>query len=166
MRPTRWLTLAPFLLAALAFLVSPAWAGPHGGPGGPGGMESRLERQLSKLGLDPTQQQKVQAILDAAKPQRDQVREQMHQAFQDMRALLDQDNPDQTAVLAQGDRIGQISTTAHKGMLTTLLAVRAELTPEQRAKLKASMREHGPGHWRHGHRGGSPGDAPEAKPES
>jgi len=78
-------------------------------------MEGRLERQLSKLGLDPTQQQKVQAILDAAKPQRDQIRERMHQAFQDMRALLDQDSPDQAAVLAQADRIGQISTTAHKG---------------------------------------------------
>jgi Spy/CpxP family protein refolding chaperone len=128
-------------------------------------MEGRLERQLSKLGLDPNQQQKVQAILDAAKPQRDEIRAQMRQAFQDMHALLDQDTPDQAAVLAQADRMGQISTAAHKAMLTTLLAVRAELTPDQRAKLKASMREHGGGRWRH-NRGGSPGNAPEATPEN
>jgi Spy/CpxP family protein refolding chaperone len=163
MRPTRWLPLASLFLTALPFLVSPAYAGPHGGPGGP---EGRLERQLSKLGLDANQQQKVQAIFDAAKPQRDEIRGQMRQAFQDMHALLDQDNPDQAAVLAQADRIGQISTAMHKGMLTTLLAVRAELTPEQRAKLKESMREHGPGHWRHGHHGDSPGNAPEATPEN
>ena len=173
MRQTRWLPLASFLLAALAFLASPAHADPGGmgpgGPGGPGGPEGRLERNLSKLGLDDAQNQKVHAILDAAKPQREQIRGQMRQAFEEMRTLLDQDNPDQSAVLAQADRIGAISTEAHKAMLTTLLQVRAQLTPDQRAKLKASMREHGHGRWRH-RMGGSPGggppsDSPEATPE-
>ena len=113
----------------------------------------------------------MQAILDAARPQREETRQQMRGAFDDMRALLDQDAPDQSAVLAQADKIGQIQTQMHKEMLTTLLAVRAELTPAQRAKLKEAWHEHGggPGHWRRFHHGGSPGTAgtpPEESPEN
>jgi periplasmic protein CpxP/Spy len=159
MRSTRTLSLMALLLAALPFVVSPAHAEPGDGPGGPGGPGRRLERMIQTLGLDATQQKKVQAILDAAKPKREEIRGRMHKAFDEMRALLDQDTPDQAAVLAQADRIGAISTEAHKAMLTTLLAVRAELTPEQRAKLKEEMQKHGPGRWHHRHRGGARGGA-------
>ena len=72
----------------------------------------------------------------------------MRAAFEDMHTLLDQETPDQAAVLAQADKIGQLSTEAHKEMLKTLLAVRAELTPDQRAKLKAEMMKHSAGRWR------------------
>jgi Spy/CpxP family protein refolding chaperone len=121
---------------------------------------------IQKLGLDATQQQKVQAILDAAKPQREEIRGRVRQAFQDMHALLDQDTPDQNKVLAQAEVIGQITTEAHKHMLTTLLAVRAELTPDQRAKLKAMHEQHGgAGRWHHRFRGGAPGGAPSGGPD-
>jgi Spy/CpxP family protein refolding chaperone len=179
MRPIKSLSLAA-LLSAL--LVSPAFAGPGGGPGGMGGpgggpgMQGRLEQELGKLGLSDAQNQKVQAILAGAKPQREEMRGQMRQAFQDMRALLDQDAPDQAAVLAQADRIGQIQTQAHKDMLTTLLAVRAELTPAQRTQLRESMREHMQGRWHRWHHGGmrgqgappsgsAPAPTPEPPPE-
>jgi Spy/CpxP family protein refolding chaperone len=177
MRPTKYLSLAALLCA---LFVSPAFAGPGaaGGPGGPGGpgMQGRLEKELGKLGLSDVQNQKVQAILTAAQPQRDEMRGQMRQAFQDMHTLLDQDTPDQAAVLAQADRIGQLQTQAHKDMLTTLLAVRAELSPAQRMQLRESMREHMQGRWHRGHRGGmhgqgappsgsAPAPTPEAPPE-
>lgn len=162
MRPTRWLTLAAALfLAAAPLCVTPAFAGPHHG-GGPG----RLERQLEKLGLSDAQKQKVQAILDAAKPKREEIRGQMRAAFQDMKALLDQDAPSQSAVLAQADKIGAIQTEAHKTMLTTLLAVRQELTPEQRAQLRDNMQKQR-GRWHGRHHGGEPSDSPQAPaPES
>ena len=164
MRFTRSKLFAVLALAGLASFATPALAGPGHGPGGPG---ARLEKHLKTLGLDPAQQEKVQAILDAAKPQREQIRTQMRAAFQDMHTLLDQDAPDQAAVLAQADKIGQISTEAHKEMLKTLLAVRAELTPDQRAKLKAEMTKHGYGHGRHRHGGeeGASGAPPEPPPE-
>jgi Spy/CpxP family protein refolding chaperone len=161
MRPTRSLRLAVLLVASFALLAGPVLADPPGGPGGPGGpgMEGRLEHKLAKLGLQPDQQTKIQAILDAAKPQREELRAQMKKAFDDMHVLLDQDTPDQNAVLAQADVIGQLTTQAHKNMLTTLLAVRAELTPAQRLKLKEEMRGHGGmgghfhGRWHHGNGG-------------
>ena len=119
---------------------------------GPG---ARLEEHLKGLGLSDAQQQKVHAILDGAKATREANRARMKQAFQDMRALLDQDQPDRSKVLAQADVIGQITTEAHKRMLQTLLDVRAELTPEQRTKLREDLQKHGPmGRWHRHHRGG------------
>jgi len=163
MRPTRWLTRTALLAVTFfALLATPAFADPPGpgGPRGPGGGMGMLQHKLSKLGLQPDQQSKIQAILDAAKPQREQLKAQMHKAFDDMRVLLDQDTPDQNAVLAQADVIGQLTTEAHKDMLTTLLAVRAELTPAQRAKLKEEMHAHGGGRWHRWHRGGDQGSNP------
>ena len=162
MRPIRSKLFAVLALAGLASFTTPALAGPGHGPGG-GGPGHRLEEKLKTLGLDPNQQAKIQGILDAAKPQREQIRTQIRAAFDGMHTLLDQENPDQAAVLAQADTIGQLTTEAHKEMLTTLLAVRAELTPDQRAKLKASMGKHG--RWRH-HMGGGPdaGGAPTEPP--
>ncbi|MFI5317188.1 MAG: Spy/CpxP family protein refolding chaperone [Myxococcota bacterium] len=170
MRLTRCLPLAAFILAALPFAVSPARADQGGGPGGPGGPGgepgARFERMIQKLGLDATQQQKVQAILDAAKPQREEIRGRIHQAFQDMHTLLDQDSPDQNKVLAQAEVIGQITTEAHKDMLMTLLAVRAELRPDQLAKLKAMHDQRGgPGRWHRRFRGGAPGSPPTGAPD-
>jgi len=155
MRPTRSKLFALLALVASFALSAPALADPPGGPGGEPG--ERFQKMIANLGLDPTQQEKVQAIFDNAKPQREALRGQMREAFQQMRALLDQDNPDQGAVLAQADKLGQLSTEMHKERLTTLLAVRAELRPDQRAKLKAEMMKHGPGRWRHHHGMGGPG---------
>ena len=40
--------------------------------------------------------------------------------------------------------LGELRTEGHKAMLHALLAVRAELTPEQRAQLREKMRPTGP----------------------
>ena len=170
MRPNRLKLFALLALASFA-LSSAALADPPAGPDGPGGDPgARFQKMIANLGLDATQQEKVQAIFDNAKPRRDALRTQMREAFQQMRALLDQDTPDQNAVLAQADKLGQLSTEMHKQRLTTLLAVRAELRPDQRAKLKAEMMKHGPGGRWHHHRGmggpgpGTAGDEPMGPP--
>jgi Spy/CpxP family protein refolding chaperone len=60
--------------------------------------------------------------------------------------------------MRQVEQIGELRTEGHKAMLHTLLAVRAELTPEQRAQLREKMREDMARRWkRHGE--GAP-DAP------
>jgi len=174
MRSTRSKLYALLALASFAFTPL-ALAGSGGGPGGPGGPGgdpgARFEHMISNLGLDPSQQEKVRAILDNSKPQRDAMRAQMREAFQQMRTLLDQDTPDQSAVLAQADKLGQLSTEMHKERLTVLLAIRAELRPDQRAKLKEQMMQHGPGRWRHHHMGtggpgpGTAGDGSSTPPE-
>jgi Spy/CpxP family protein refolding chaperone len=109
------LSAAGALLAALAF--SPASA-QREGPPGPGhhrmGSEARLEKTLE---------------------------EKLRAAREELRKLLDQDAPDEIAVLAEADRMGAIRTEMQRAMLRTLLAVRAELTAEQRKQLGEKMRE-------------------------
>jgi Spy/CpxP family protein refolding chaperone len=89
----------------------------------------------------------------------------MKAAFEQMRTLLDQDTPDEAAVMQQAELLGQLRTEAHKAMLHTLLAVRAELTPEQRAQLREKMRADMAQRpwWHRRHGGGEPDDEPDAR---
>ncbi len=140
---------ATLALAAAVVMAGPAAAWRHGPP-----PDGGLQRQLDKLNLDPTQREQVQAILDAAKPEREQVRTQLESARDQMHELMKQDPPDETKIMEQADSLGQLQTAAHKAMLHTMLQVRAVLTPEQRAQLEdLKPRRRGP--W---HRGGDGGN--------
>ena len=163
-------SLAVALLLALPLATTAASAEPQGDrpPGGPNWTppDERLEQHLRELGLDQGQLDKVHAILAEAKRTRDQSDGRLRQEFEQMRTLLEQDSPDEAAVMSQADRIGAIRTEGRKAMLHALLAVRADLTPEQRKKLNEMMRRDfppgGPGMFRHGPGGKRPpGPAPE-----
>ena len=75
-----------------------------------------------------------------------------------MHRLLHQDAPDEAVVMQQADRIGEIRTEGQRAMLHTLLAIRGELTQEQRAQLEKLMHGDGPPHWRRGRDLGAPAD--------
>ena len=128
-------------IAAAVTFAGPASACPPGPPRGPG---MRLEKHLDELGLDPAQTEKVQALLAAAKEQRKQVRSELKDAFDQMHTLLQQDPPDEAAIMQQADKIGQLKTGTEKAMLHTLLQVSADLTPEQRQKLEEIRSQHRP----------------------
>jgi Spy/CpxP family protein refolding chaperone len=159
MRYRNWMALlvagGVVLAAPLAFAVrgGACGGGPHGRHGDP---DARLEKHLAELGLEPAQQERVRAILDAARPEREAARERMRAEFEKMQALLEAEKPDEAAVLAQADAIGALRTERQKAMLRTLLRVRAELTPEQHQKLRELMRKDGPRHWKR--RGEAPQD--------
>lgn len=146
--------LAATVFAAL-FTASLAAAHEGGGPGGPwrhGG--PGFEQKLDQLGLSAEQKTKVHGILESAKKDREANFTKMREASENLRSLLEQDSPDRAAVDRQVEEVGQMRTQAQKEMLHTLLAVRAELTPDQRAKLKEMRAEHGGG-WHHGRQRGS-----------
>jgi Spy/CpxP family protein refolding chaperone len=130
----------------VALAAAVAFAGrAEGRPPGPP-PDVRLENHLEKLGLTSAQMEKVRVILDGAKQKRQQNRAQLRAAFDQMHSLLEQDTPDEAAIMQQADKIGQLQTEGHKAMLHTLLQVRAELTPEQRHKLQEMKDREGP-HW-------------------
>jgi Spy/CpxP family protein refolding chaperone len=143
--------------AALALILSAsgapsAWAGPHGPPG------DRLEKHLEALDLAPGQMERVQAIVAESKAARDAIHARIREAYREMHALLEQEKPDEDAVMGQAEKIGAIKTEGRKAMLRTLLRVRTELTPEQRRKLM-EMKHQGHGRWHRDHdAGGPPGD--------
>ena len=157
MKPDRFVALALAALLALPLAASFARAEPPGGGAPPWAPpDARLEQQLRELGLDSTQLGKTQAILAGAKRTREEIDGRLQKAFDEMRALLEQDDPNEAAVMSQADRIGAIRTEGRKAMLRALLAVRADLTPAQREKLNEMMRRDGPP-WRRGMHPEGPG---------
>ncbi|MBI3782677.1 MAG: Spy/CpxP family protein refolding chaperone [Deltaproteobacteria bacterium] len=151
------------MVGAALLLALPALAHPPGPPDGDGPpmgppdgsrMEAHFKHDLEKLGLSADQDQQVQAILDAAKTQREQQRSAVEAAMDKMHTLLEADSPDENAIMQQADTLGTLKTAQHKAMLHTLLQVRSILTPDQREKLK-SMRPGGPPPW-HRHHGPPP----------
>jgi Spy/CpxP family protein refolding chaperone len=131
--------------------------GHHFGRGG-----ARLEQLVESLGLDEKSMAEVKKILDASKAKRQELFAKMHEAHERMRSLLEQGQPDETAVMAQADTIGALETEGRKQRLHTMLQVRALLTPEQQAKLLEKLREQRHGrreHWKHG-------DASQNNPEN
>jgi Spy/CpxP family protein refolding chaperone len=102
---------------------------------------TRLEHQIERLDFDRETQTSVYAIIDQARAEQRETRRQIRKSYEALRALLEQDAPDETAVLAQADVIGALQTTYRKQSLRTLFAVQAQLTPEQRASLRKAMQD-------------------------
>ncbi len=132
-----WITRAALIGALLAMgtpaLAGDGFGGRHGHRGPPLG--EVLERHAAELGLDEAAVGRIRAIEETSRPERDALREELHGLRTDLHALLEADAPDEAAVMAQVEEIGAVKTELQKHRVRTLLAVRAELTPEQRAKL-------------------------------
>lgn len=168
-----------FSLALCALLVPSAWAfgggGPGGGPhrGGPGGhhgppIDRILERHAERLGLDDETRERVREISEESRQASEGIHEQMRALHEALRAALEADEPDEDAVMDLAEDIGDLRTQGTQQRLRTMLRIRAELTPEQRAQLveiREERRERRGPHGRFGHRGrrgdrgGDPQDA-------
>ncbi len=104
---------------------------------------SRLEEKIDALNLADATRTALHTAIDEGRVAQDDMRSQLRKARRDLRALLQQDSPDEAQVLAQSEVIGGLETNQRKQALHTLLTVRALLTPEQRASLKEAMQPHG-----------------------
>ena len=104
---------------------------------------TRMEEKLDALNLDDATRAAAQKAIEEGRPAQDALRSQMHQARRDLRAMLQQESPDERAVLAQSEVLGGLETEHRKQSLRTLLTIQSLLTPEQRASLRTAMRPHG-----------------------
>lgn len=134
MRKTGILILAAVLtMCEWSGWASDGWARPPGPSARHAG--SRLEQLVEELGLDAETLAQVDAIIDASRAKKRTLRRQLREAHKQMRRMLEEEAPRETALLEQVDRIGGLRTTLRKEQLKTMLRVRALLSPEQRAKL-------------------------------
>jgi Spy/CpxP family protein refolding chaperone len=123
------------IVSAIVVLSTPADARRHGPV-----PDERLEKHLEELDLTSAQKEKVRVILDAGREERQKLRAQKREVIERMHSLLEQDPPDEAAIMLQAERIGDIRTEAHKVMLRTLLQIREQLSPEQRRQLMTIKR--------------------------
>jgi Spy/CpxP family protein refolding chaperone len=109
---------------------------------------TRMEEKIDALNLEDATRTAIHKAIDEGRLAQDAIRSQLHQAHRDLRAMLQQDSPDETAVLAQSEVIGGFETEHRKQALRTLLTIQSLLTPEQRASLRTTMPPHGT--WKQG----------------
>ncbi len=115
-----------------------AQARPHGRHGRDGGLlkPEAVDRLAAQLSLDPAVTQRLKEKLHAVRLETIAVKAQLKAAQRTVREQLAQETPDRAAVMAALDAVGAARTALRKLKTGALLDVRAELTPEQRAKLK------------------------------
>src|SRR5271166_4300460 len=81
--------------------------------------------------------------------------------------LMSADQPNESAILAQIDRVAQARAELEKANARFLLDLRSKLTPDQWKQLQAMRSEHhegGPGAMHHWRNGPPPAGAPSATP--
>ena len=106
-----------------------------------------IEENAEALGLDDETLSAIRSIVEKSKPTGDQLHARLRELHRGMKALLEQDSPDESAVMRQVDSIGAAETEMHRHRLGTLLAIRALLTPEQREEM-TQLREDSRGRWK------------------
>jgi Spy/CpxP family protein refolding chaperone len=135
-------------------------AQPAAGRYPPGRPEARLiERHAEQLGLDEETVAAVKKLADESREADQKAVEETRKAWERMRELLDQELPDEKALLEQAVAISRASGEAHKRRLLTTLRVRSLLTPDQRAKFMELRKQARPP------RPGGPRQAERPRPE-
>jgi Spy/CpxP family protein refolding chaperone len=129
------------MLLAGASAAQPPGGPPFGEHGKGGGPERFLDMHADELGLDDETREAIRTIVDASHERADELHGELRDLHQEMRDLLSEDAPDEAAVMRHADAIGKVETEMHKHRLSTLLKIRALLTPEQREELMQAREE-------------------------
>ncbi len=141
------------LILAMVAMPALAWhgkgdcsGGPGGGPGGPDelGMAMHLLHLGETLGLSEQQKTDIQAVVDAARPQFDALREQMESGRDQWRENFDPTSFDE----AEAREFAQSQAAIHADLMVLGMKTRAQifsiLTPEQQEQLRQFREEGGP----------------------
>lgn len=191
------LAVAILLAAGMAASAQGGQGGQEFGPGfgmhrppmermlGPEGSRGRWwnnPRIIEQLKLTDDQRKDMDQILHQHLETLIDMRANLEKAELDMQPLMGADQPNESAILAQIDKVAQARAELEKANARFLLALRAKLTPEQWKALQ-TMRTEGRGDGRDGNmnrrdwrnrgqggrqgqppQGGQPGMAPQGAP--
>lgn len=113
---------------------------------GPGAFPNQL---LEEVGVDEEVRNEIESISQASEIQAKEMHDQIHTSRKALRKLLEEDAPDPDLVMNQVEEIGALEIEADKHRLSTMLSIRALLTPEQRISLEELHQDHR--EKRHGH---------------
>lgn len=124
-RATRVVALALVLVAVPA----PAWSEDPS--------ETRLDRVARAIDLDEDTRAAMREITQELTAENAPRRAAIRKERLLLRSLLEADEPDEAAVMAQVDKLSELQTTLWKTRLSSLMEMRSLLTPVQREKLVA-----------------------------
>ncbi|MGC2619740.1 MAG: Spy/CpxP family protein refolding chaperone [Acidobacteriaceae bacterium] len=184
-----------FSLAASGLAVAQGPGGPGGhGPGDQGGwgrppMERAFHdgqfgrwwdnpRIATAIGLTDDEKKKMDGIFQQHRLNLIDLHANLEKAEVQMEPLIEADQPDEAATLAQIDKVAQARAELEKANARMLFDIRKTLTPDQWQKLKALHAQHreemgrrddqhghdGQGGWQGHHHQGPPQGGPGAAP--
>jgi len=138
--------------------------GHHGGPG----PDRFIAHHAEELGLDAETLEAIEGIVDESRARSEVMDEELRGEYEALHELLTQEMPDESAVMAQAEAIDALKLAAHKNRLRAMIAIRSQLTPEQRQELVRIREERMP-RWKKRGPMGKCGDdvaklCPEAEP--
>jgi Spy/CpxP family protein refolding chaperone len=138
------------------------------GPEGPGGRWWNNPKIVDQLKLTDDQRKDMDQILLQHRESLIDLHANLEKAELAMEPLLNADQPNEQAVLAQIDQIAQARAELEKANARFLLAIRAKLTPDQYKQLKTLREERGMRQFRMRGRPnrGAPNGSPEGPPSS
>jgi len=135
-------TILVFALAGLALAQGPG-GGPRGAGRGPGpqaaweddGPAHGIERLAARLDLTEEQVQAITGIQEQGRAKNQALRKDMMRLENELQGEMLKDSPDAKAAAGLVAKIGDLRTQMQQNRLETRLAVRQQLTPEQRDKM-------------------------------
>jgi len=92
---------------------------------------------VKKLSLTPDQQKKMEAVFEQSRPSLTDLSATVRKEEMAMEPLLSADQPDESKILAQIDRVAQARAELEKSYARMLLGLRRVLTPDQWKTLQA-----------------------------
>jgi protein CpxP len=130
---------------------------------GPRGRWWNNPELAQKLGLSPDQQKRMEAVFQQSRPTLMDLSATVRKEETAMEPLLAADQPDETKILAQIDRVAQARAELEKTNARMLLGLRRLLTPDQWKTLQAEEPKGEP-HGRYPHYGPMPGSPTDSGP--
>ena len=119
---------------------------------GPHGRWWNNPEMAQKLGLTPEQQAKIDDVFQQSRLKLIDLNASLQKEEVILEPLVGADQPDESKILPQIDRVAQARAELEKANARMLLGIRRVLTPEQWKKLRAEERSRpgmGPGHRPH-----------------
>jgi periplasmic protein CpxP/Spy len=159
------MAMAGVLLAGTAFAQGPGGEGPgpgfgdHRPPferamGGDHGHWWNNPKIAERLKLTDAQRKAMDDTLQQHRESLVDLRGSLEKAELELEPMMKEDQPNESQILAQIDKVAQARAELEKANARFLLAIRGKLTPEQWKQMQADRASHPRGDWG---RGGGPG---------
>jgi protein CpxP len=154
------MAIAGVLLAGTAFAQdAPAGPGPgfgdHRPPferamGGDHGRWWNNPKTVDRLKLTDTQRKAMDDTLQQHRETLVDLRGSLEKAELELEPMMKQDQPNESEILGQIDKVAQARAELEKANARFLLAIRSKLTPEQWKQMEADRASRPHGEWGHG----------------
>lgn len=135
-------------MATIALSQAPAGGPPPMKPQGRWGMgamegeDMPIMRLIKQLDLSKDQKEQMRVIVSGSTNTMRDLHAKMQALAQTQAELFSQDTPDEAAVLKAADEISQVRSAIGKMQIKQMLAIQKILTPEQRVKVRETMKNH------------------------